>query len=67
MPENITSDEGVVVQNQQNSSAVYSYYEMGLLKFEKPGKHTITVSLIDGNRKGTSLKEIRLTPEESME
>ena len=64
---NITSDEGVVVQNQQNSSAVYSYYEMGLLKFEKPGKHTITVSLIDGNRKGTSLKEIRLTPEESME
>ncbi|SDM04175.1 alpha-L-fucosidase [Kriegella aquimaris] len=64
---NITSDEGVVVQNQQNSSAVYSYYEMGLLKFEKPGKHTITVSLVDGNRKGASLKEIRLTPEESME
>ena len=64
---NITSDEDAVVQNQQNSSAVYNYYEMGLLKFEKPGKHTITVSLVDGNRKGASLKEIRLTPEGSME
>ena len=64
---NITSDEGNVVQNQQNSSEVYNYYEMGLLKFERPGEHTITVSLVDGNRKGASLKEIRLTPEESME
>lgn len=64
---NITSDEGAVVQNQQNSSAVYNYYEMGLLKFNTPGKHSITVSLVDGNRKGVSLKEIRLTPEGSLE
>ena len=64
---NITSDEGVVVQNQQNSSAVYNYYEMGLIKFSKPGKHTITVSLVDGKKNNASLKEIRLTPEGSME
>ncbi len=64
---NIISDEGAIVQNQQNSSAVYNYYEMGLLKFNTPGKHTITVSLVDGNRKGASLKEIRLTPEGSLE
>ncbi|MBT2161520.1 alpha-L-fucosidase [Zobellia barbeyronii] len=64
---NITSDEGVVVQNQQNSSEVYSYYEMGLIKFNKPGKHTITVSLVDGKKSNASLKEIRLTPEGSME
>ena len=64
---NIISDEGNVVQNQQNSSEVYNYYEMGLLKFETPGEHTITVSLLDGKRKGASLKEIRLTPEGSME
>lgn len=64
---NMTSDEGAVVQNEQNSSTVYNYYEMGLMKFEKPGKHMITVSLVDGNREGASLKEMRLTPEESME
>jgi len=64
---NITTDEGAVVQNQQNSSVVYNYYEMGLLKFEKSGKHTITVSLVDGKRSSASLKQIRLTPEGSME
>ncbi len=63
----ITSDEGNLVQNQQNSSEVYNYYEMGLLKFETAGEHTITVSLVNGNRKSASLKEIRLTPEGSME
>ena len=63
----ITSDEGNLVQNQQNSSEVYNYYEMGLLKFETAGEHTITVTLVDGNRKSASLKEIRLTPEGSME
>ncbi|WP_202911898.1 alpha-L-fucosidase [Arenibacter aquaticus] len=63
----ISSDKGNLVQNQQNSSEVYNYYEMGLLKFETAGEHTITVSLVDGNRKRASLKEIRLTPEGSME
>ena len=63
----ITSDEGNLVQNQQNSSEVYNYYEMGLLKFETAGEHTITVSLVNGKRKSASLKEIRLTPEGSME
>ncbi|MBM1105014.1 alpha-L-fucosidase [Aurantibacter crassamenti] len=64
---NITSDENVVVQNQQNSSGVYQYFEMGLLKFNKPGKHSITISLVDGNTKSASLKELRLTPQKSME
>ncbi|WP_276166050.1 alpha-L-fucosidase [Zobellia alginiliquefaciens] len=64
---NITSEEGEVVRNQQNSSVVYNYYEMGLLKFNKPGKHTISVSLIDGEKSIASLKEIRLTPWASIE
>jgi len=64
---NIGSDEGSLVQNQQNSSEVYNYYEMGLLKFEKPGVHSITVSLVNGNRKAASLKAIRLTPLVSLE
>ena len=40
----IENEEGAVVQNQQNSSAVYKYYEMGLLKFENPGKHTVSIA-----------------------
>lgn len=63
----ITSDEGTIVQNQQNSSAVYHYYEMGLLKFDRPGQHTLTVSLVNGDKPSASLKEIRLTPYNSME
>ena len=64
---NITSDEDRVVQNEQNSSGVYGFYEMGLMQFDTPGKHTITVSLIDGKKNSASLKEIRFTPESSLE
>ncbi|MEO9894156.1 alpha-L-fucosidase [Aurantibacter sp.] len=64
---NIKSDEGEVVQNEQNSSSVYQYYEMGLLKFKKSGNHSLTITLVNGNSKSASLKELRLTPEISME
>ncbi|MRI01302.1 alpha-L-fucosidase [Kriegella sp. EG-1] len=64
---NIKSDEGEIVQNQQNSSSVYQYYEMGLIKFKEPGSHSLTVKLVGGKNKNASLKEIRLTPEISME
>ncbi len=63
----IESAEGDMVQNQQNASHVYSFYEMGLLKFEKPGKHTVSVSLKEGDRASASLKEIKFTPLSSLE
>ncbi len=63
----IENDEGALVQNQQNSSAVYKYYEMGLMKFNKSGKHTIIVSLKEGEVETASLKQIKLTPLLSLE
>lgn len=63
----IENEEGTIVQNEQNSSAVYQYYEMGLMKFDEPGRHSIIVSLIDGERGIASLKQIKFTPLESLE
>lgn len=60
----IETDEGVKLQNQQNSSPVYQAYPFGLLTFNKPGKHTITVSLVDGNREKASLEAVQLSPAE---
>ncbi len=61
------SSEGDWVQNQQNGSHVYKYYEMGLMKFNKAGKHKVSVSFVEGNAEQASLKEIRFTPLESLE
>ncbi len=63
----VENEEGQFVQNQQNSSHVYHYYEMGLLKFSAPGKHTISVELKEGNMESASLREIKLTPLQSLE
>lgn len=37
---------------------------MGLLTFHKPGKHTIAVSLVEGDREQASLEAVRLSPAE---
>ena len=63
----IENEEGSLVQNEQNSSSVYKYFEMGLLKFDTPGKHTVTVSFIEGAIETVSLKEIRFTPLKNLE
>ena len=63
----IENEEGDLVQNQQNSSHIYSFFEMGLLEFKKPGKHTITVKFIEGDNKSASLKTIKLTPFETLD
>jgi alpha-L-fucosidase len=34
------------------------------LRFDKPGKHTITLALVDGSREKASLESIRLSPAE---
>lgn len=63
----IENEEAAMVQNQQNSSEVYQHYEIGLLKFEKAGKHRISVALKEGDMESASLKEIRFTPLKSLE
>ena len=44
----IETDEGVKLQNQQNSSAVYHAYPFGLLTFKKSGQHTIASLVVAG-------------------
>ncbi|WP_029276776.1 alpha-L-fucosidase [Pedobacter borealis] len=55
----IESSGGAIVQNQQNSSSVYSWYPMGWMKFEHPGKYTLSVSLLGGDKEKASLSAIK--------
>jgi alpha-L-fucosidase len=57
-----TTDEGVVVQNQQAATEKYNAYPMGILEFKKAGKHTISVSLVEGDSETSSLKSIIIKP-----
>ena len=63
----IENEEGDLVQNEQNSSHIYNFFEMGLLEFKKPGKHKITVRFIEGKNESASLKTIKLTPLETLD
>lgn len=56
------TDEGILVQNQQAATDKYVYYNMGIIEFKTVGIHTITVSLVDGDRKISSLKALKLKP-----
>jgi alpha-L-fucosidase len=59
---NVKTDEGCEIQNRQNTSAIYHSQPVGWISFEKPGKHTVTVTIPEGDRTTTSLAEIKLTP-----
>jgi alpha-L-fucosidase len=56
------TDEGVLVQNQQAATEKYQSYPMGILQFKKAGKHTITVSLVEGDPTTSSLESIIIKP-----
>jgi alpha-L-fucosidase len=56
------TDEGILIQNQQAATEKYVYYNMGIIEFKIAGNHTITVSLVDGDRKTSSLKALKLKP-----
>jgi len=56
------TDEGVMVQNQQAATEKYQSYRMGIIQFEKAGRHTITVFLVEGNPKTSSLESINIKP-----
>jgi len=63
----VETEEGSLLQNEQNSSHLYNTYEMGLIKFDKPGKHTVSVSFIEGKNDKASLKSIEFTPLEYLD
>lgn len=56
------TDEGGIVQNQQAATEKYVFYNMGILEFKTPGIHTLTTSLVEGDRATASLKSIALRP-----
>ncbi len=56
------TDEGIMVQNQQAATEKYQYYPMGIIEFKTPGKHSVKVSLVDGNPETSSLEAIRIRP-----
>ena len=60
----IETDEGSRLQNNQNSASVYHTYPFGLLSFARAGKHTLTISLVDGMRDKASLSAVRISPVE---
>lgn len=57
---NITTDEGSVLQNQQAATIKYQQYPMGIIEFKKAGYHTISVSLVEGDHKSSSLESIKI-------
>jgi len=58
----ISTDEGAKLQNEQAATAVYQSHPFGILTFEKPGKHTISVGLVEGDPEKASVASIRLRP-----
>lgn len=58
----IDTDEGDMLQNNQNSSHVYHEYPMGQLTFNEAGKRKISVSLVDGDPEKASLLSVRVCP-----
>lgn len=56
------TDEGVMVQNQQAATEKYQNYPMGIIEFKKAGKHTLTVSLVEGDPLTSSLESLKIKP-----
>ena len=57
-----TTDEGIMIQNQQAATEKYQQYHMGIMEFKTAGEHTIAVSLVDGNPETSSLKSVVIKP-----
>ena len=58
----ISTDEGLRIQNQQGSSSIYGFKPVGWIRFDKPGKHTVSVRLLEGNRQDVSLSAVKIKP-----
>lgn len=53
---------GQHIQNQQNASHNYQRFPIGWLNFPEPGRYTVSVSCIDGDREAASLESIHFAP-----
>ena len=58
----IETDEGEMIQNQQAATPKYVEYPMGVIKFNNPGKHSLSVTLVEGNPETSSLASVHLRP-----
>jgi alpha-L-fucosidase len=58
----VETDEGHAIRNRQNASSIYHTQPIGWLRFDKAGKHMLAVSVPEGERDGTSLLDIQITP-----
>lgn len=58
----IITSEGEEIKNQQPAANKYAENPIGLIPFHKPGIHTISVFLEEGNSKAASLKSIIIEP-----
>lgn len=58
----VESDEGRRIQNQQNASHIFTSYPIGWMRFDTPGKHTVSVRLIEGDPASSELASIKFTP-----
>jgi len=60
-----TTDEGVMIQNQQAATEKYQSYPIGIVEFKTVGKHKISVSLVEGDTEMSSLKSVIIKPIDS--
>jgi len=51
----VENDESFKIQNQQGASTIYTSFPIGWMKFEKAGKHRLTVRLLEGKCESASL------------
>jgi alpha-L-fucosidase len=58
----VSTSEGLKIQNQQAATHVYQSYPTGVIRFSKPGKHKVAVSLVEGDPNKSSLETITFTP-----
>jgi len=52
---------GEHIQNQQNASHNYQKFPIGWINFPKAGRHTVSVSCIEGDLAKASLKAVHFT------
>lgn len=57
----VETDEGQMAQNQQSASSIFCKRPIGWIRFDKPGRHTITVSMPEGGEQA-NMSAISMTP-----
>ncbi|MEI6143592.1 MAG: hypothetical protein WCP85_30220, partial [Mariniphaga sp.] len=58
----VETEEGSKIKNQQNSSSIYMDFPIGWINFSKTGKHTLSVSLLEGDLEKANLTGIKISP-----